>query len=38
LRKILALAMLLLFSVFFLFETAQEFGLMKISPETEYWK
>jgi tyrosine-specific transport protein len=36
--KILALVMLLLFSVFFLLETSQEFGLLKISPDVEYWK
>lgn len=28
----------LLFGVFFLLEPAQEFGLLHISPDVEYWK
>ncbi|MEI7671077.1 MAG: aromatic amino acid transport family protein, partial [Deltaproteobacteria bacterium] len=37
-RKLLGIAMLLLFGIFFALETAQEFGLLKLSPDTEYWK
>ena len=36
-QKALAIAMLLLFGLFFIFEAGQEFGLLKISPQTEYW-
>lgn len=38
LEKGLGIVMLLLFGVFFCLEAGQEFGLLKISPETEYWK
>jgi len=37
-QKLLGVAMLLLFGIFFALETAQELGLLKISPDTEYWK
>ncbi len=37
-QKLLGVAMLLLFGIFFVLETAQELGLLKISPDTEYWK
>jgi len=37
-EKSLAVAMLLLFGAFFLLETAQEMGMLKISPDTEYWQ
>jgi tyrosine-specific transport protein len=37
-QKLLGVAMLLLFGIFFVLETAQEIGLLKISPDTEYWK
>ena len=36
--RVLAFIMLALFSLFFLFEAAQELGMLKISPDTEYWK
>ena len=36
-QKVLGIAMLLLFGLFFIFEAGQEFGLLKISPQTEYW-
>jgi tyrosine-specific transport protein len=36
--KLLGIAMLLLFGIFFALEAAQEFGLLKISPDLEYWK
>ncbi|MFH2119675.1 MAG: aromatic amino acid transport family protein [Pseudomonadota bacterium] len=36
--KLLGIAMLLLFGLFFALESAQEFGLLKISPDVEYWK
>ncbi len=29
--------MLVLFGIFFLFETAQEFGFLKIAPDVEHW-
>jgi tyrosine-specific transport protein len=37
-QKVLGIVMLALFSIFFLLETGQEFGLMKISPDVEHWK
>jgi tyrosine-specific transport protein len=37
-QRALGFAMLALFGLFFALETAQEFGLLQISPETEYWK
>lgn len=37
-EKALGIVMLILFAVFFLLETGQETGLLKISPDTEYWK
>lgn len=37
-EKSLAVAMLLLFGAFFLLETAQELGMLKISPDTEHWQ
>lgn len=36
--RVLAFVMLALFSVFFLLEAAQELGMLKISPDAEYWK
>lgn len=36
-QKVLGYAMLVLFSGFFLLETAQESGLLHISPSEEYW-
>ena len=36
-ERILGAVMLLLFSLFFILETAQEFGLLKIDPSIEYW-
>lgn len=35
--KALGIVLLLLFGVFFVVEAAQEFGLLHISPDTEYW-
>ncbi len=37
-QKLLGIAMLLLFGIFFLLEAGQEFGLLKISSEIEHWK
>ncbi len=37
-EKTLGIAMLVLFGIFFLLEAGQELGLMKISPDAEYWK
>ena len=36
-ERALGVMMLLLFGIFFLFETAQELGFLKIDPSTEYW-
>ncbi|MFA5180822.1 MAG: aromatic amino acid transport family protein [Syntrophales bacterium] len=36
-ERVLGVMMLLLFGVFFLFETAQELGFLKIDPSAEYW-
>lgn len=38
LERVLGVAMLILFAVFFLLETAQETGFLKIIPDNEYWK
>jgi tyrosine-specific transport protein len=38
LEKGLGLTMLLLFALFLLAEAGQEFGLLRILPETEYWQ
>jgi len=37
-ERVLGIAMLVLFAVFFLLEAAQETGLLKITPDSEYWK
>lgn len=37
-EKVLGLAMLVLFAVFFLLEAGQEFGLMHIDADVEHWK
>ena len=36
--RIIALFFLMLFTICLLFEIAQEFGLLEINPEIEYWK
>ncbi|NDY56442.1 tryptophan/tyrosine permease [Desulfovibrio sulfodismutans] len=37
-EKGLGVAMLVLFALFFLAEAGQEFGMLKITPETEHWQ
>ncbi len=37
-EMLLGVAMLLLFGIFFALEAAQEFGLLKLLPDAEYWK
>ena len=37
-QKFLGIMLLFLFGLFFIVEAGQEFGLLKISPDTEYWK
>ncbi|MCX8070823.1 MAG: hypothetical protein N2738_09995 [Thermodesulfovibrionales bacterium] len=36
-QKILAVIMFIIFAVFFILECAQEFGLLHIDPDKEYW-
>lgn len=37
-QKMLGVVLLLLFGLFFICEAGQEFGLLKLSPDTEHWK
>lgn len=37
-QKVLGYVMLLLFSGFFILETAQEFGMLRVSPNVESWQ